>query len=156
MNRAAPIIVCGSAEATTALGARLGAALTPGLLISLEGPLGAGKTTLVRGMAVGTGADPTMVKSPTFVLHHVYPGGRVRLHHLDLYRLGSGASVEMLDLDTQLEDGAVVVEWGDLANLDRWDPVRIAAHFDGETTRRFSLLDARPPDAVVAAWSPGA
>src|SRR5438445_9912731 len=107
MSGANPVIVCESAVATEAFGGCIGAVLERGWLISLEGPLGAGKTTLVRGIATGTGADPQVVKSPTFVLHHVYPGERLRLHHIDLYRLGGGASIEMLDLDAQLADGAV-------------------------------------------------
>ena len=57
---------------TAALGTALGAALRQGDLVSLTGPLGAGKTVLVRGLAAGAGAEPGLVRSPTFVLHHVY------------------------------------------------------------------------------------
>jgi len=151
VSAADPSVLCDGVEATERLGARLGAALAVGQLLSLEGPLGAGKTTLVRGIAAGTGADPRAVKSPTFVLHHLYPGERLVLHHLDLYRLGAGAELDTLDLDTQLEDGAVVVEWGDLAALDRWNPIRVAAAIESPATRRFTLLGPVPL-RVREAW----
>jgi tRNA threonylcarbamoyladenosine biosynthesis protein TsaE len=152
MSATRPAVICTEVAATERFGQRLGGALEPGMLVSLEGPLGAGKTTLVRGIAVGTGADPLAVKSPTFVLHHVYPGERLTLHHLDLYRLGAGASLQMLDLDTQLDDGAVVVEWGDLGELGRWTPIRVAASIDGPESRRFRLLTADVPAPIRSAW----
>ena len=153
MTALRPAVVCADVDATERFGARLGAALARGMLISLEGPLGAGKTTLVRGIAAGAGADPLTVKSPTFVLHHVYPGARLRLHHLDLYRLGPGASLDTLDLDAQLDDGAVVMEWGDLGALDRWAPIRVAASIEDPHTRRFTLLSEGVPGGVRDAWA---
>lgn len=81
----------------------------------LRGELGAGKTTLTRGLARGLGYRG-LVSSPTFALAHRYRGGRLTLHHLDLYRVAEGDDAE-LGLDELLADprGAVVVEWPDAA-----------------------------------------
>lgn len=133
-----------------ALGERLGTALLPGDLLALSGPLGAGKTVLVRGIAQGLGADPRVVRSPTFVLHHVYPTSPP-LHHIDLYRLGDGADVTFLDLDGLLEDGAVAVEWAELADLRRFDPVRISIDGDRDAAR-CCTLEAGAPDRIAEAW----
>jgi tRNA threonylcarbamoyl adenosine modification protein YjeE len=111
--------------ATEALGRALGRAVAPGDLLALHGDLGAGKTTLVRGVAAGLGGDPTRVASPTFVLHRLYRGGRLTLHHLDLFRLGAEADLTLFDLDDLLDGGAVVVEWAELADLDAYSPVHI-------------------------------
>ena len=106
------------AAATEALGARLAEALQPGDLVLLEGPLGAGKTTLVRGLVAALGGDPLEVCSPTFVLLESYVvsgGGIVRVHHADLYRLrGRGsAPLDEVGLGDALDDPAAVtaVEW---------------------------------------------
>ena len=136
---------------TVALGERIGAAMVPGDLLVLSGPLGAGKTVLVRGIAEGLGVDPRLVRSPTFVLHHVYHGRQIPLHHIDLYRLGPEPDVAFLDLDGLLEGGAVAVEWGELADLSRFDPVRIGIDAAGGETRT-CVLDAAAPARLAAAW----
>lgn len=132
---------------TEALGERVGATLGAGDLVVLSGPLGAGKTVLVRGLARGLGVAGA-VTSPTFVIareHPPLPGGRgVPLVHVDAYRLGLGAGARIadelddLDLDTPLAGAVVVVEWGEgvaerlsvehvLVRLDRRaDDVRVA------------------------------
>lgn len=100
-----------SPEQTRRIGMRLGGVLEPGDLVCLEGELGAGKTTLVQGMAQGWGSlDP--VSSPTFVLVNEYrrPDGS-RLFHMDAYRLETGAEAAELDVDWMLAEGALVVEW---------------------------------------------
>jgi tRNA threonylcarbamoyladenosine biosynthesis protein TsaE len=100
-----------SPEQTRRIGMRLGGVLIPGDLVCLQGELGAGKTTLVQGMAQGWGSlDP--VTSPTFVLVNEYrrQDGN-RLFHMDAYRLESGAEAAELDLDWMLSEGALVVEW---------------------------------------------
>jgi tRNA threonylcarbamoyladenosine biosynthesis protein TsaE len=74
-------------EETLALGRLLGQLVRPGDVLGLSGRLGAGKTVLVRGLAEGLGCDPDRVRSPTFTLMVTYEGGRLPLHHLDLYRL---------------------------------------------------------------------
>src|SRR5579884_1341627 len=111
-NTADAVLLSDSPLRTEAIGRTLGAALRPGDVLALDGDLGAGKTVLVRGLAEGAGADPLGVRSPTFVLHHVYRGARVTLHHVDLYRLGEGAGLDALDVDSLVDDGALAVEWG--------------------------------------------
>ncbi|MGE5072674.1 MAG: tRNA (adenosine(37)-N6)-threonylcarbamoyltransferase complex ATPase subunit type 1 TsaE [Anaerolineae bacterium] len=100
-----------SPEQTRRIGMRLGAVLEPGDLVCLQGDLGAGKTTLVQGMAQGWGSlDP--VSSPTFVLVNEYRrSDGNRLFHMDAYRLESGAEAAELDVDWMLAEGALVVEW---------------------------------------------
>jgi tRNA threonylcarbamoyladenosine biosynthesis protein TsaE len=100
-----------SAEQTRRLGIRLGALLRTGDLVCLSGDLGAGKTTLVQGLAQGWGSL-SHVSSPTFVLCNEYrrPDGQV-LFHLDAYRLANAAEAQDLDLDEMLAGGAMAVEW---------------------------------------------
>lgn len=100
-----------SPEQTRRLGMRLGALLQPGDLICLQGDLGAGKTTLVQGVAQGWGALDS-VSSPTFVLVNAYrrPDSG-QLFHFDAYRIESLAEAEELDLDALLVRGALFVEW---------------------------------------------
>lgn len=137
---------------TIALGERIGRAVLPGDLLVLSGPLGAGKTVLVRGIAEGLGVDPRLVRSPTFVLHHVYRGPRLRLHHVDLYRIGPEVDLTFLDFDGLLDDGAVAVEWGELADLRRFEPVRIA--IDSEPADgRLCSVDGQAPDRLAAAFA---
>lgn len=96
-----------------ALGRRLAPMLRPGDLIVLNGPLGAGKTTLVQGIGEGLHVRGP-VTSPTFVIARVHPplGGGPALVHVDAYRLSSPAEVDDLDLDADLERSVTVVEWG--------------------------------------------
>jgi tRNA threonylcarbamoyladenosine biosynthesis protein TsaE len=96
---------------TRALGARLGELVRAGDLIVLDGPLGAGKTVLVQGLAIGLGAQGP-VTSPTFVISRVHEGGRLPLVHVDAYRLAGTLEVDDLDLDTDLTLAVVAVEWG--------------------------------------------
>jgi tRNA threonylcarbamoyladenosine biosynthesis protein TsaE len=97
------------------LGRRLAALLTPGDLVLLSGELGAGKTTLTRGLGEGLGVRGA-VTSPTFVIARVHPslGDGPALVHVDAYRLSGGLDeMEDLDLDVSLPESVVVVEWGD-------------------------------------------
>jgi tRNA threonylcarbamoyladenosine biosynthesis protein TsaE len=100
-----------SPEQTRRIGMRLGGVLEPSDLVCLQGELGAGKTTLVQGMAQGWGSlDP--VTSPTFVLVNEYQrADGSRLFHMDAYRLESEAEAAELDVDWMLAEGALVVEW---------------------------------------------
>jgi tRNA threonylcarbamoyladenosine biosynthesis protein TsaE len=103
-------LVIPDAEAMEALGARLAGLLSAGDLVVLDGPLGAGKTTLTRGLGAALGARGA-VTSPTFVLAREHPtASGVPLVHVDAYRLATARELDDLDLDY---DGAlVVVEWG--------------------------------------------
>ncbi|MCG7528786.1 tRNA (adenosine(37)-N6)-threonylcarbamoyltransferase complex ATPase subunit type 1 TsaE [Streptomyces sp. OfavH-34-F] len=104
-----------SPEQMRALGRRLASVLRPGDLVMLTGELGAGKTTLTRGLGEGLGVRGA-VTSPTFVIARVHPplSGGPALVHVDAYRLGGGLDeMEDLDLDVSLADSVVVVEWGD-------------------------------------------
>lgn len=117
-GHAEPVVFLGDAEATEAYGAHLAAGLQPGTVLLLEGPLGAGKTTLVRGVVRALGGDPAEVCSPTFTLLETYEvsvAGIRRLHHSDLYRLRGRpqAPLEEIGLDEAFDDrdGVTAVEW---------------------------------------------
>ncbi|MEU9132093.1 tRNA (adenosine(37)-N6)-threonylcarbamoyltransferase complex ATPase subunit type 1 TsaE [Kitasatospora sp. NPDC048540] len=102
-------------ELMTGLGRELAGLLRPGDLVLLSGELGAGKTTLTRGLGEGLGVRGA-VTSPTFVIARVHPSlvGGPALVHVDAYRLGGGLDeMEDLDLDVSLPDSVVVVEWGE-------------------------------------------
>jgi tRNA threonylcarbamoyladenosine biosynthesis protein TsaE len=100
-----------SAEETRAVAGDWARGLGPGSVVRLHGPLGAGKTTWVQGMAQGLGAEGE-VTSPTFALLHEYPCPRFPLHHWDLYRLGPETDWSLLDLVEHLPGpGITVVEW---------------------------------------------
>jgi len=103
-------ILTRSPQQTQDVGRALGEQAHPGDVILLDGPLGAGKTCLTQGIAIGLGITG-YVRSPTFVLMARY-SGRLTLHHLDLYRVGSSHEAWYLGLDEQLSgDGLCVVEW---------------------------------------------
>jgi tRNA threonylcarbamoyladenosine biosynthesis protein TsaE len=102
---------------TLEFGRRLGLLLAPGDLVLIAGPLGAGKTVLAKGIARGLGVLGR-VSSPTFIIareHRPAPGGRgIPLVHVDAYRLSGGIDeLDDLDLDTELVDAAVIIEWGE-------------------------------------------
>ncbi|HET8568272.1 MAG TPA: tRNA (adenosine(37)-N6)-threonylcarbamoyltransferase complex ATPase subunit type 1 TsaE [Candidatus Limnocylindria bacterium] len=100
---------------TERLGERLGRAARPNDVIALEGELGSGKTVLARGIAAGLDIDPETVTSPTFIILHEHPGGRLALFHLDLYRL-EGADLGSTGWEECLDAGGVtVIEWPDRA-----------------------------------------
>lgn len=105
-------------------------------VISLEGPLGAGKTCFVKGLAEGLGCDATGVSSPTFSLIHEYPGGRHPLVHMDFYRLESPAELESLGIDDLLADAHIAaIEWGDRF-LDHLPPDTLRLSFAIEDGQR--------------------
>lgn len=105
------------AEQTLESGAELGRSIgARGLAIALVGPLGAGKTVFVKGLATGLGVDPRVISSPTFVIAQQYAlsSGPERLHHVDLYRLESSVELETIGFYDMLTEGQVVaVEWAD-------------------------------------------
>ena len=97
---------------TERLGAALAGRLEAGDLVVLSGPLGAGKTAMARGIGAGLGVLGP-ITSPTFVIARVHRGPRVPLVHVDAYRLDGADELDALDLDTDLADAVVVVEWGE-------------------------------------------
>jgi tRNA threonylcarbamoyladenosine biosynthesis protein TsaE len=104
-----------SPEETFELGQRFGEQLTGGEILKLSGPLGAGKTMFVKGVAAGLGLDPEEVTSPSFTLVNPYEG-RLPLFHIDLYRLTEGPSAaHAVDLDELLMDerAVIVIEWAE-------------------------------------------
>lgn len=102
-------------EDTRHLGQLLGEFAGPGTLVRLLGPLGAGKTSLVQGLALGLGlGEDAGVRSPSFALVRTHAGGRLPLVHVDLYRLGDPDELADLGLDEHLSSDAVTaVEWAD-------------------------------------------
>lgn len=120
------------------MGERVAEMLLPApKLIVLRGDLGAGKTTLVKGVAAALGAaEASDVTSPTFTLVHEYAGKKVRLYHLDLYRLETERELLTLGLDEMLEqpDALVVVEWGEKfpSVMERADGEILIEHAGGD------------------------
>lgn len=101
-----------SADETKALGRRLAPLLTAGDVVVLAGRLGSGKTLFVSGVAEGLGINER-VTSPTFVIARTYDSGFLPLVHVDVYRLGSLAEFDDLELVDDGADGAVIIEWGE-------------------------------------------
>jgi tRNA threonylcarbamoyladenosine biosynthesis protein TsaE len=108
--------------ATARLGAAVGAALESGEAVCLWGPLGAGKTTLARGLVRALTDSHEEVPSPTFTLVQFYPGKRLKLAHFDLYRIERPQEAHEIGLDEALDDGAVLIEW----------PERLAGHLPAD------------------------
>src|SRR5207249_2194915 len=108
-------LISHSPAETEALGEDWGRAAASGLVIGLTGELGAGKTQLVKGLARGLGIT-ARVHSPTFTLVNEYAGGRLRLFHLDLYRLDTPEQIRAAGLEEYLQPtGVTVIEWA-----ERW------------------------------------
>ncbi len=124
---------------TEAVGEAWGRVLAAGDVLLLQGDLGAGKTTLVRGLARGLGVEHG-VKSPTFALLLTYPG-RLPLHHLDLYRVGELRDVEELGVDDLFDGpGVTVVEWGErVGPLAPEAAVTVRFEEPGPETRRLVI-----------------
>jgi tRNA threonylcarbamoyladenosine biosynthesis protein TsaE len=130
-----------SADETIALGVELAQLLTPPKLILLRGDLGAGKTTLVKGIAAALGAaEPDAVTSPTFTLVHEY-AGPVRVLHLDVYRLETERQLGTLGIEEMLEsDSLVLIEWGEkFASLIERSDGALDIESTGEDSRRIRL-----------------
>jgi tRNA threonylcarbamoyladenosine biosynthesis protein TsaE len=124
---------------TESLGESWGRAAQRGLVVALSGELGAGKTQLVKGLARGLGVT-ARVHSPTFTLVNEYTGGRLRLFHLDLYRLETGAQILSAGLEEFFQpDGVAVVEWAERiadCGLRIADFKNVKIEIAGETERK--------------------
>jgi tRNA threonylcarbamoyl adenosine modification protein YjeE len=150
---ALPDLSSDSPVQTERYGAALGRALRRGDVLALSGPLGAGKTCLVRGIVAGAGGDAATVRSPTFVLHQPHRAARLTVHHIDLYRLGPGSSLDVLDLDGLLVDGAAVIEWAEYGDLASYAPSGITIEPGVLDNQRVLRLDDRAHEHIARAWT---
>jgi tRNA threonylcarbamoyladenosine biosynthesis protein TsaE len=136
-------ILTHSSEETLERGREIGALLKPPVLVLLSGELGAGKTTLTKGMVGALGAaEEDQVTSPTFTLVHKYDHGPI-VYHVDLYRVDDFHDLETLGLDDFLtEQAMVIVEWPEKLTLRTdWPVVRIQLEHAGEDRRRITIRD---------------
>ncbi|MFH1719820.1 MAG: tRNA (adenosine(37)-N6)-threonylcarbamoyltransferase complex ATPase subunit type 1 TsaE [Planctomycetota bacterium] len=135
-------IISNSAEETVEFGRRLGSQLRGGEVIGICGPLGSGKTHLIKGIADGAGAkNPKDVTSPTFVIVNEYKG-RLDIFHIDAYRLNSVFEFDMLGFDDFCYPQSVVlIEWADKVEsaLEALDYIRISLEHAGETIRKIHI-----------------
>ena len=147
MDSTSPLVVdAPDLAATEALGRRLGSALFPGAVVALIGPLGAGKTQLVRAVAEGLDIpDSRVVSSPTFVLIHEY-AARLPIYHFDAYRLSGPGELFDLGVHEYLEAGGVcLVEWADRVEACLpAEQLRITLEITGPTSRRLHVEPRGP------------
>jgi tRNA threonylcarbamoyladenosine biosynthesis protein TsaE len=132
-------ITTNSAEETISFGRTLAEMLAPPKLVLLRGDLGAGKTTLVKGIAAAfEAAQEEDVTSPTFTLVHEYRGPHANLYHIDLYRIDTQRELDTLALDDlRSENSILLIEWGEkFARFVRERDVEIALERTGESARR--------------------
>ena len=129
-----------SPEETIAFGRTLAELLAPPKMVLLRGDLGAGKTTLVKGIAAAfEAAAEEDVTSPTFTLIHEYRGPRANLYHIDLYRIDTPRELDTLALDDlRAENSILLIEWGEKFPRLQWD-VEIALEREGESGRRIEV-----------------
>ena len=128
-----------SAEETIEFGRRLADRLSPPKVVLLRGDLGAGKTTMVKGIAEGfEAATQDDVTSPTFTLIHEYRGPKVKVYHIDLYRIDTQRELDTLALDDLMEANSVLlIEWGEKFERFRTDrDVEIAIEHKGGDERK--------------------
>ena len=118
----------------------LATTLSAGDVLLLSGDLGAGKTAFVRGLAQGLGIDEDEVSSPTFTLVHEYRGGRLRLYHVDLYRLDRAATDDLGLDELGVADGVLAIEWPDRLTHDISPALRVRIDIVDANTRRISLI----------------
>lgn len=131
-----------SPEETIALGRGLAPLLSPPKLVLLRGDLGAGKTTIVKGIAEAfQAAGRDAVTSPTFTLVHEYRGPAANLYHIDLYRVDTPRQLETLGLDDLMTESSILlIEWGEkFARFERERDVEIAFQRTGEEERRITI-----------------
>ena len=135
----------GSAQETIALGRELAEWLAPPKIVLLRGDLGAGKTTIVKGIAAGfEAASEENVTSPTFTLVHEYRGPNADLYHIDLYRIDTQRELDTLALDDFMTDRSILlIEWGEkFARFERERDVEIVLERVSETGRRILVTSA--------------
>lgn len=132
-----------SPEETIAVGREIAFLLTPPKLVVLTGDLGAGKTTLIKGIAEGfNAASEEDVTSPTFTLIHEYRGPEVTLYHIDLYRIDTPRELDTLALDDLMtENSVLLIEWGEkFLRLQRERDAQIVLETTSEGRRKIKIL----------------
>lgn len=132
-----------SAEETIAFGRTLTRLLAPPKLVLLRGDLGAGKTTLIKGIASAfEAASEENVTSPTFTLVHEYRGPLANLYHIDLYRVDTPRQLETLGIDDLIaEDSVLLIEWGEkFSRFVRDRDVEITLERIGENDRKIQIM----------------
>ena len=134
-------VTCATDAETRAVGRRLASLLRAGDVVLLSGDLGAGKTVFAGGIGEGLGVDDPVV-SPTFVIVRRYRG-LLPMVHADLYRLGTSAEVEDLDLESEAADAVLVVEWGDVVEQTFGDDVLVVRFAVEASGARALTLDPR-------------
>ncbi|MBT4741136.1 MAG: tRNA (adenosine(37)-N6)-threonylcarbamoyltransferase complex ATPase subunit type 1 TsaE [Rhodospirillaceae bacterium] len=140
-----PTLLLKTEKDTLALGRALARVANAGDVITLSGPLGAGKTVLARGFITERAGPSTDIASPTFTLAHVYDSVTPPIWHFDFYRIEAPQDVEELGLDDALAGGISVIEWPDRAKA--WLPserLDIELASDVETNARRATLSASP------------
>jgi tRNA threonylcarbamoyladenosine biosynthesis protein TsaE len=138
-----------SAEETIAFGRTLTDLLSPPKLVLLRGDLGAGKTTLVKGIAAAfEAAEEEDVTSPTFTLIHEYRGPRANLYHIDLYRIDTQRELDTLALDDlRAENSILLIEWGEkFPRFVRERDMEIALEREGENVRKIRVAANKLPE----------
>ncbi|MHC4132612.1 MAG: tRNA (adenosine(37)-N6)-threonylcarbamoyltransferase complex ATPase subunit type 1 TsaE [Planctomycetota bacterium] len=136
-------IISNSAQETIDIGRRIGSQMKGGEVVCLVGPLGSGKTHLIKGIAIGSGAEDTgkSVNSPTFVIINEYKG-KYDIYHIDCYRLESVAEFEMLGFDDYCyPESVVLIEWADKVEkaLRDMEVVRIELSHEGQHSRGIEI-----------------
>ena len=152
-----------NAQMTQALGIWLGRHLVAGTTLLLQGDLGSGKTTLVKGLGKGLGITEA-IDSPTFALINEYPQGRIPLYHVDLYRINAAESdrlfLEIYWEGVEYPPGIMAIEWAEHLQYLPPDPLKVAIAYRQSTEREIiltpsipaqaTLLEALTPDAILA------
>ncbi|HMF91617.1 MAG TPA: tRNA (adenosine(37)-N6)-threonylcarbamoyltransferase complex ATPase subunit type 1 TsaE [Candidatus Angelobacter sp.] len=137
-----------SAEETTELGRKLAAEIKPGSVVLLRGELGAGKTTLAKGIAEGfNAAEAAAVTSPTFTLIHEYRGPETTVYHIDLYRIDTQRELDTLAIDDLMETNSVLlIEWGEkFERFAKGRDVEIALEHKGGDERLIKIGSSGDP-----------
>lgn len=132
-----------SVEDTMTIAGEVARVLKGGECIALHGDLGAGKTQFVRGLVIALGGEARSVSSPTYVLLHVYDSGRLKVFHLDAYRVHSGEDFDGIGFSELLEqNGVVIVEWPSRVASQLPDKtIHIHIQSTGESARRITIMN---------------
>ena len=151
MNKQTVQIISDSVEKTFDIGKKIGILLEPEKVVCLAGPLGSGKTTLIKGIAAGAGAaKPKLVNSPTFVIVNEYKG-RFNIFHIDAYRINTIAEFEALGFEEFIgPDSVVLIEWADKVAqaLGGLDCIHIEMQHNGPKSRIIRIIGLKDAQAL--------